>query len=195
MIDRKQTRKFLYVLLALGVWSCQGQESAETGEMAEGEAMQESEAMQEGEAVVQEMELPDTTGAALWAYLESSDYRASWELWPGKGELYVGQEPHGALLTTYLNPAAHAAVTGMAGSMPAGAIIVKENYMPDSTLAATTVMYKVEGYDPDHNDWYWVKRLADGTIEVEGRGAGCIACHGAQSANDFVFTGSLSGEM
>lgn len=34
------------------------------------------------------------------------------------------------------------------GSMPSGAILVKENYMPDSTLAATTVMYKVDGFDP-----------------------------------------------
>ena len=67
--------------------------------------------------------------------------------------------------------------------------------MPDSTVAAITVMYKVEGYDPANNDWYWVKRLADGTIEVQGRGAGCIGCHGAQKGNDYIFTGSLSGQM
>ncbi len=194
MLVRTLMRTFLYAGLALGAWSCQRQEGGETAEMAEGEA-----AVQEGEAVMQEeglaQELPDTTGAAVWAYLESADYRANWELWPGKGELYTGQEPHGALLTTYLNPAAYEALSGMAGSMPAGAIIVKENYMPDSTLAAITIMYKVDGYDPANNDWHWTKRLADGTIEVEGRGAGCIACHRTQQANDYVFTGSLSGQM
>jgi hypothetical protein len=147
----------------------------------------------EGEAMTAEMAMPDTAGAALWTYLESADYRANWALWPDKGELYEGQQPHGALLTTYLNPRAYEALTGAAGSMPAGAIIVKENYMPDSTLAATTVMYKVEGYDPDNNNWYWLKRLADGTIEVEGRGAGCIACHTAQRENDMIMTGSLGG--
>jgi hypothetical protein len=112
-------------------------------EMAEGEAMTENEGMAEGEGMMQEMALPDTMGAAVWSHLEAADYSANWELWPGKGELYTGQEPHGALLTTYLNPVAYAALTGMAGSMPAGAIIVKENYMPDSTLAAITVMYKL----------------------------------------------------
>ncbi|UCC84683.1 MAG: cytochrome P460 family protein [Gemmatimonadota bacterium] len=169
--------------LALVSWSCQRQEEGgETGEMPAAEAMQE-------------VALPETAGVAVWEYLEAVDYTANWELWPDKGELYEGQEPHGVLLTTYLNSAAYEAVTGMAGSMPVGAIIVKENYMPDSTLAAITIMYKVDGYDPDNNDWYWVKRLADGTIEVEGMGAGCIACHAAQRDNDFVFTGSLSAEM
>jgi hypothetical protein len=169
--------------LALGSWACQAQESGETGGMEETGAVQE------------EMAMPDTAGAALWSYLGSADYRANWEMWPDKGELYLGQEPHGALLTTYLSPAAYAALTGMSGTMPTGAIIVKENYMPDSTLAATTVMYKVEGYDPDNHDWFWLKVLADGTIEVQGRGAGCIACHATRAENDYIFTGSLSGEM
>jgi hypothetical protein len=171
--------------LVLGVWGCQREEGAEAEQMEETGAVAEAEAMA----------LPDTTGAALWAYLEAADYQANWGLWPDKGELYTGQQPHGALLTTYLNPAAQHELQAMAGSMPAGAIIVKENYKPDSTLAAVTVMYKVEGYDPDHNDWFWLKRLPDGTIEVEGRGAGCIACHTAQAANDYVFTGPLSGGM
>jgi hypothetical protein len=171
--------------LVLGVWSCQREEGAEAEQMEETAATAE----------VEEMALPDASGGALWNYLEAVDYRANWELWPDKGELYTGQEPHGVLLTTYLNPAARGALAAMAGSMPAGAMIVKENYMPDSTLAAVTVMYKVEGYYAQHNDWFWLKRLPDGTIEVEGRGAGCIACHSAQASNDYVFTGSLTGGM
>ncbi len=174
--------------LAVGAWGCQPQEGGEAME-EEGEEMME----EEGGEMMGQVEMPDTTGAALWSHLESVDYRANWELWPGKGELYQGQEPHGALLTTYLNSEAHEALTGMAASMPAGAIIVKENYMPDSTLAATTVMYKVDGYDPDNNNWFWLKRLADGTIEVEGRGTGCISCHSAQADNDYIYTGSLGG--
>ncbi len=181
---------FLCGVFVLSSWGCQRQ--GQDGEMEESGAMEEGGAM-EGESMGMEMEMPDTVGSALWTYLESVDYRANWELWPGKGELYQGQEPHGALMTTYLSPAAHEALTEMGGSMPAGAIIVKENYMPDSTLAATTVMYKVDGYDPDHNNWYWLKRLADGTIEVQGRGAGCIACHSARADNDYVYTGSLGG--
>lgn len=161
----------------------------------DGGAAEEGGAGTQAEMAEAEPELPDTTGAALWAYLERADYRANWQLWPDKGELYQGTEPHGMLLTTYLNPAAYEALTGMAGSMPAGAIIVKENYMPDSTLAAVTTMYKVSGYNAEAGDWFWLKNGPDGAIEVEGRGAGCIACHSGRTDNDYVFTSSLGGGM
>ena len=54
-------------------------------------------------------------------------------------------------------------------------------------------MYKVDGYDADNNDWWWMKRLADGTVEAEGQAAGCINCHGGQRANDFIWTSQLGG--
>lgn len=167
----------------------------EEGGMAEEEMSLDTAAIA-GEAEGQRegrQQLPDTTAEALWSYLQQVDYRNNWQMWPGKGELYEGQEPHGMLLTTYVNDAALRAVSGTAGSMPSGAIVVKENYMPDSTLAATTVMYKSSGYDAQHNDWFWLKRLADGTVEVSGRGQGCISCHGGQNTNDYIFTSSLSG--
>ncbi len=135
--------------------------------------------------------LADTTAESLWAHMETQNYKG-WQLWPEKGQLYKGQEPHGMLLTTYVNSIAHGAITSKAGTMPAGAIIVKENYMPDSTLAATTVMHKVTGYDSSNGDWYWMKKNADGTVEVAGRATMCVQCHGAQRSNDFVYTGSLS---
>ena len=92
-------------------------------------------------------ELPDTTAASVIAYLDEVNYQESWDLWPGLGEKVEGGEPHGMLLTTYLNPVALQAFNDKAG-----AIIVKENYMLDGTLAANTVMYKQSGYNPDHND-------------------------------------------
>ena len=49
--------------------------------------------------------------------------------------------------------------------MPSGAIIVKEHYSPAGELGAVTVMCKKSGYNPEHNDWFRVKELADGTIE------------------------------
>jgi hypothetical protein len=149
---------------------------------------------EEGEAAMQ-MAAPDTTAAALWAHMEDAGYTENWTLWPGKGALYPGTEPHGMLLTTYLNDLALDALTNGAGVMPAGAIVVKENYMPDSTLAAITVMYKAPGYNPDFNDWFFVKRLADGTVEASGRVAGCQGCHAQRADNDYLFTGSLGGGM
>lgn len=139
------------------------------------------------EAAVQ---LPDTTAEAVWGYLETQDYR-SWPLWPGKGKLYPGTEPHGMLLTTYLDPVALDAVTNKAGALPAGSFVVKENYAPDSTLAAVTVMYKAGGYNPEHNNWFWMKRLTDGTVEASGRVVMCQGCHGAMADNDYIMTGPL----
>ena len=138
-----------------------------------------------------EPELPDTTAASVLAYLDEVDYQESWELWPGLGEKYEGGDPHGMLLTTYLNPAAYDALDGKEGVMPDGAIIIKENYTPEGKLAASTVMYKKSGYNPEHNDWFWVKALADGTVEKEGMVEGCQNCHGDVKENDYVWTGPL----
>jgi hypothetical protein len=136
-------------------------------------------------------DLPDTTGTAMLQYLTDQDYRESWELWPGKGELYEGTEPHGMLLTTYLNQEALEALNNKVGSMPDGAIIVKENYMPDGTYDAMTVMYKAPGYNPEHNDWFFTKIGADGAVQEEGRVEGCQACHSARRDNDYIYTGEL----
>ena len=142
-----------------------------------------------------EPELPDTTSVSVLAYLEEVDYQNNedWNLWPGLGEKYTGQEPHGMLLTTYLNPLAYDALTGKKGSMPNDAIIVKENYTPEGEFAANTVMYKKSGYNPEHNDWFWLKVLADGTVANEGMVPGCQACHGLpeRKANDYIITGPL----
>lgn len=140
---------------------------------------------------------PDTTATGLWSYLQEVDYREDWALYPGKGELYEGQEPHGMLLTTYVNDRARDAISGTADRLPDGAVVIKENYRPDSTLAAVTVMYKREGYDPEHNNWYWAKYLPDGSVDNSGKAAGrvpgCIDCHGGMSDNDYIMTGSLNG--
>ncbi len=142
----------------------------------------------------------DTTGAAIWAHLQQSDYRSTWTLWPGKGELYTGAEPHGMLLTTYLNDFALRALSSGASVMPPGAIIVKENYMPDRTLAAITTMFKVRGYNPDVNDWFFTKHLPSGQLDraptgmaLEGRLPGCTNCHRAMQTNDYLFTSQLGG--
>lgn len=139
-------------------------------------------------------DLPAATGQDLWSYLTKVKYQESFTLWPGKGKLYKGTEPHGALLTTYVNRSALGAIQGKKGTMPAGSIVVKENYMPDKKLAAITVMYKVAGYNPGGGDWFWAKYTPGGKIEAEGKSGMadmCIGCHGKAKGNDFLFTGEL----
>ncbi len=144
---------------------------------------------------------PDTTGAAMWAHIQGEDYREGWELWPGMGELYAGNDPHGRLLTTYTNGAALAALNAGDVNMPNGAVIIKENFMPDSTLAAITVMYKRTGYNAEHNDWFFVKYLPDGTLDqmpngmaMQGRLPGCQGCHIARREADYLYTPRPGGE-
>lgn len=127
----------------------------------------------------------------LWQQIQGAKYQDNWSLFPGKGKLYKGTEPHGMLLTTYVNKTAEQALTSGAKELPKGSILIKENYMPDKTLAAITVMEKTgDGKD----DWFWVKYNPDGTIatmEMEkdgmkvnmpvagGKETMCAMCHAA----------------
>lgn len=132
---------------------------------------------------------PDTTAAALWAHLETEGYQENWALWPGKGRLYEGTEPHGMLLTTYYDETASDALErGAPGDLHSGSILVKENYMPNGTLAAITVMVKRTGYNPDHQDWLFAKYDPSGEAEAFGRVAGCQACHSAAPSGAYIFT-------
>ena len=155
------------------------------------ESAPEPEAAPEPETTASAAELPAPEADAVWAYLQAEEYRANWGLWPERGQLYTGQEPHGMLLTTYVNAIAADALADGAGAMPAGAIIVKENFMPDSTFAAATVMYKSPGFDAENNDWWWLKRNADGSVDAAGKGEGCINCHRGMADNDYVWTSQL----
>ena len=134
--------------------------------------------------------LTTVSGASLWDHMKKSNYR-NWQMWPGKTALYPGTQPHGALLTTYVNDVAYKAIKAKKGKLPNGSIVVKENYMPDKSLGALTVMYKVKGFNSEANDWFWAKYMPDGKIEAEGKVEMCIGCHGMKKDNDYVLTAPL----
>lgn len=91
------------------------------------------------------------------------------------------------LLTTYVNEIAGQALAEGRTTMPPGAIVVKENYMPDATLAKVTTMYKVSGFNPSANDWFWLSNDPSGTIEAEGAVGMCISCHSGASDFDYLW--------
>jgi len=131
---------------------------------------------------------PDTTSDGIWAHLTAAEYRENWRLWPGKDELYTGVDPHGMLLTTYANDVAFAALSAGSTQLPEGSVVVKENFMPDSTLAAVTTMYRVRGYNPEHQDWFFAKHDPAGVVEVAGRDPMCQGCHAGAPGADYLFT-------
>ncbi len=130
----------------------------------------------------------------FWNWLKDAKYE-NWGPWPGeRADFFPGQSPHGAFLKMYINrPAA-----GSPENPPHGSIIIKENYGKDKkTLMAITIMYRAKGYDPEHNDWYWVKYNPDGTVAkappamgsmpLAGKVQGCIKCHSSADGDDFTF--------
>lgn len=121
--------------------------------------------------------------------IKYNPYRA-WDLWPEKGRLYKGTEPHGALLTTFVNDTASHSIKKKKG-MADGSIIVKENYTADKKFVALSVMYKIKGYNPEAGDWFWVKYAPDGKVEASGKVKGCIDCHSKKKDNDYIFTGAV----
>ena len=134
--------------------------------------------------------------SAFWNYLTKSKSRyRKWKAFPGSTtEMYEGASPHGAYLRLFANSKARKNPQ----ELPHGSIIVKENYGADQkTLMAVTVMYRSPGYDPAHNDWYWVKYLPNGKVAktppdkgsrpIVGRFQSCIDCHDGADGNDYTF--------
>jgi len=135
--------------------------------------------------------LPKAEQDAVYEYITKTSPYQQWSLFPGKGKLYEGKHPHGALLTTYVNDLALKGIQAKAGTLANGAIIVKENYMPDKMLGAITVMYRVKGFDPEAGDWFWAKYMPDGQVEAAGKVAMCSSCHAVKLDNDWIFTGPV----
>jgi hypothetical protein len=135
--------------------------------------------------------MPIPAGGDLRQHIIGQEPYKKWEMWPGKAEMFKGAEPHGSLLTVYVNEAALKSIKKMKG-MANNSIIVKENYAPNKDLMATTVMYKVKGYNPEAGDWFWVKYGTDWEVLAEGKVKGCLSCHTAAKDNDFIFTGKVN---
>ena len=128
----------------------------------------------------------------LWDQIK--DYK-EWKIpdqFPGWAE---GVSPHGEILRYYINQKANEDLT------QDGAVIVKENYSEKSpdALMSVTVMQKREGYDPETNNWFYVKYSPDGKVMDDedgkpvaglvgkGKESGCIPCHKTAGGNDYLF--------
>jgi hypothetical protein len=158
----------------------------------------------------------DATMSAQMPFGRNADLSYAGALWSALGNArlvgansirttpYEGTEPHGFMLETL--------DTTLSVGGHTGAVIVKKNYGPAGIskeavandpgrhLSSVTVMYKREtGYDPDNQDWFWVKYAPDGSVErnpkgialagrvAKGTDQGCIACHVTAPGNDYVF--------
>ena len=59
--------------------------------------------------------------------------------------------------------------------------------MPACAAGSRSVMQKLPGYNPEHNDWVFGKFQPDGTVDAYGRAQGCQNCH-MSAPNGYVYT-------
>ena len=125
--------------------------------------------------------------------------------WKMKSSFYPGNSPHGKFLRIYYNlvnvddEPYHVIVKDNYGGEGASMQSVSSN--PEEYLMAITIMVQREtGYDPDNNNWYYVKYSPGGMVmensegmQLAGRVAkgmdtGCIACHANAEGGDYLFS-------
>lgn len=132
--------------------------------------------------------------AELWAALEDAHFVGHGIT---HGTFYEGAEPHGFVLETLFADITVDGVTAPAiikrNYGPAGVDVDEVGNDPNAYLAAITVMYQRPGFNPDTNDWFWVKWLPDGTLDMAGENqmagnvGGCIGCHTNAPGGDWIF--------
>ena len=131
------------------------------------------------------------TGAGLFKIITQDDPFDQWGQFPSALGLHASSLPHASQTETRVNAIGLGGVGG-GGPLPDGAIIVKRNLgAGDGAVDALVVMWKVAGYDPANNDWFWAVLLQDGTVNAEGRLSSCTGCHRGAQANDFIYLQQL----
>ncbi|MEE9215218.1 MAG: cytochrome P460 family protein [Thermodesulfobacteriota bacterium] len=180
----------ILLLSVLLVVSC-GKKSKDIAEMAVEEAPV-ADAISDTVEITEMAAMPGADAGELWKFITETSPYEEWAYWPGYEGYQPGKSPHGAILQVFVSEHGIMNIADESKStMDNGVVIVKENYMPDTTLAALTVMHKVEGFNPEAGDWFWAKYAPDGTVAASGTPAGCIGCHGGVASNDYLFTGDL----
>jgi len=133
----------------------------------------------------------EISGARLWKRIAVETDFDAYPEWPGYEGLRIGQSPHGRYHEIYINKTLRGALPIAGKRAPTGSVIVKENFDAEKALSGFTVMAKVEGFDPERNDWFWASYGPDGTVKAAGKAGMCISCHEGLASNDYVIVRPL----
>lgn len=106
-------------------------------------------------------------------------------------EIQSGNSPHGDYVQIWLNETVANFFknpdTLENATLPLGSILVKEGYSDSDgkSLNKVTIMKKIDGYDPDHNNWFWAIYNEGGELAGKnGKESSCYNCH--ISGNDYL---------
>ncbi len=121
--------------------------------------------------------------------------------WPFKTELMQARSPHGKFVRSYYNLVRvgdnryHVIVKDGYGDGD----ISREDVIKSSggnIVSVAVMVQREEGYDPNAQNWYWVRyndrkgtvtKTPDGT-SIAGKIPKCISCHERAGGNDLFFT-------
>ena len=127
----------------------------------------------------------EKTAEDIWQ--EIQDY-ANWGQavdWTGVKASLDGT--HGDFIQIWLNQEALPSFEdSTSADLPYGSISVKEGYSSSdgSNINTITVMKKIEGFDPDHGDWFWASFDPNGDVNKAGSISSCYNCHA--SGTDYI---------
>lgn len=130
---------------------------------------------------------PSPEAATLFYEFNETDSYKEWSIWPGKGLMMDGTGVHGDYVSIYVSSNALASAEIGGSAMPYETMVVKEGFNADKELTGIYLMYKVEGFDPEHNDWFWAAYSPEGNVRSEGKVGGCISCHEGKKDVDYIF--------
>lgn len=120
------------------------------------------------------------------AFTENNAYK-EWSIWPGKEAMMEGTGVHGDYVSIYVSDNALPSAELGGATMPYETMVVKEGFNSDEELTGIYLMYKAEGFDHEHNDWFWAAYSPKGAVKVEGKVGGCISCHEGKEDVDYIF--------
>lgn len=132
------------------------------------------------------------TPERLWERITEETNYEKYKNWPNHKGLRRGQAPHGAFHEIFINDILYNSLPNKDKIAPYGSIIVKNNYSQEKEFGAVTIMAKIKDYDPEHNDWYWMKYSEDGKVLAKGKEGQegiiepCINCHRGKVENDYI---------
>ncbi len=126
------------------------------------------------------------------------DYVAGYQSWLKLNSEPIppvpGSDPHNGTKNVYVNKDRETIAPNGKQKFPYpnGSIVVKEANRPGKDyIGLIAIMRKVEGSNPDHNDWEFIeyarnKQEADFTVLASG--GICWGCHSGVENMDYVFT-------
>ncbi|MDG6242821.1 MAG: cytochrome P460 family protein [Methanolobus sp.] len=151
-------------------------------------ADQENDSVSEGNEDGIDSQVPIPDAGAIFSIFTINDSYNDWSIWPGQVSHAQGSGVHGDYITIYVSDDALSLAESGGQVMPYETMVVKEGFNSDRELIGVYLMYKAEGFDPDHNDWFWASYSPDGDVQAEGKVPGCINCHERRKNIDYIFS-------